>query len=106
MREVARIFDCNWQTVRYILINNNIKIKESVEVIKDKASIKVDQYDLKGIYIQTFNSMSDAARWLILNEFSICKDSSDLVNKISLCCKNKRQTAFKHKWKYHIEGVV
>lgn len=55
----------------------------------NKRSIKINQYDLNGNLINTFNGIKEAGR--ILN---ICP------GHISKCCKGKMKTAYKSIWKY------
>lgn len=50
---------------------------------------KVDQFDLDGNYIKTFNSVSDAARELNLHQ-----------SLISYCCAGKRKTTGGFIWKF------
>lgn len=60
-----------------ILQNGNYKTK------------KVYQYSLNRVFIKKFNSASEAERFF--NKAS---------NKISLCCLNKRKSAYKYLWSY------
>lgn len=74
--------------------NSNIGRKRSKEAIKattEAHSIKVDQYTRDGEYIQTFDSLMDAAR-------SIEKDTNAAI---VACCKGKRKSYFGFIWKYH-----
>lgn len=57
--------------------------------INNKINIAVNQYDLKGNFINTFHSLSEAGR-------SIGKDN----RHIGECCKGKRKTAYRYKWAY------
>lgn len=64
------------------------------EIVKKRAkerSVKVDQYTRYGEYIQTFNSLMDAAR-------SIGKDCN---SAIIACCKGKKKSYCGYMWKYH-----
>ena len=72
----------------------NIGRKMDPDVVKkrvEKSSIKVDQYSRTGEYIQTFNSLMDAAR-------SIGKDCN---SAIIACCKGKKKSYCGYIWKYH-----
>ena len=72
----------------------NVGRKLDPEVVKkrtEQLSIKVDQYSRTGEYIQTFNSLMDAAR-------SIGKDTNAAI---VACCKGKRKSYFGFIWKYH-----
>jgi len=51
---------------------------------------KVDQYDLNGFYISTYNSMSEANKITGVD-----------FRMISDCCRNIQKTAGNYIWKYH-----
>lgn len=73
---------------------NNIGRKRSEKSIRttiERLSIKVDQYDKDGNFIQTFDSMMDAAR-------SVNKDCN---SAIVACCKGKKKSYCGFIWKYH-----
>lgn len=82
------------QSVKKILTNNNIPIFKSTINCKI-----VKQFDLKGNYIAEFYSCGEAARWLIKNNYSAAKHST-VVNKITDCCNNRRQTAYGFMWSF------
>lgn len=50
---------------------------------------RVEQYNIDGNYIQTFEYVRDASKQLGIDESSIIK-----------CCRNKRKTAGNYIWKY------
>lgn len=52
---------------------------------------KVNQYDLKGNFIRTWNSITD-----FLKEEGLNLKNSGITN----CCKGRRKTAYGYKWKY------
>lgn len=41
----------------------NIKYGNRIQKVKDKVSVKIDQYDLDGNYIKTWNCLNDAVRY-------------------------------------------
>jgi group I intron endonuclease len=96
--KVAQIMNCNRISVNNILKNNNIQTVKCGDHMK-KYSIKVDQYDLNGNYIQTFNSYSEAGKWIQRNVLSKDKRHERIAGKIASCCNNERKTAYKFKWK-------
>ena len=59
------------------------------EIAKKINAIKVIQFDLQGNYIKEWDSASEAARQLNIDQSGIIK-----------CCRNKLKTAGKYKWKY------
>lgn len=74
--------------------NANIGKKIDPEVVKKLAaqkSLKVDQYDKDGNFIQTFDSLMDAAR-------SVNKDCNSAIVS---CCKGKKKSYCGFIWKYH-----
>ena len=68
--------------------------KQSKERIRNRSlknSIKVDQYDLKGNFIKTFNSKKEAAQFCNLLNSS----------HISQVCIGKRRTSGGYRWAHH-----
>jgi len=61
--------------------------------------IKVDQYDINGNLIKTFDSASDAAK--SLNK--ITKSGKGQSGHIVSCCTGKRNKAYGYVWRYHSE---
>ena len=84
--------------------NRSYNIKHSYRVLKRKVLIqnfekyremhkrKINQYDLEGNFIKTWNSISDAEKSLNIQS----------IGKICECCKHKngRKSAFGYKWEY------
>lgn len=64
-------------------------IKSWTNERRKKAGKPIKQYDLKGNYINTFDSASEASRNLNINR-----------NHINSCCNNKRKTAGGYIWKF------
>jgi hypothetical protein len=60
---------------------------------------KVQQFDLEMNYLQTFDSISSAGKWLLENKY-ITTYSSGVRSHISEVCNNKRKTAYKFIWRY------
>lgn len=67
--------------------NYNINYGNRTKKMKEKQSIKINQYDLYGNYIKTWDCMNDAIRFY--NNTHICD-----------VCKNKRKNASGFLWKY------
>ena len=67
-QEVSDIVGCCYDTVRFVAKKYNIDY--IAEPPTAKLCIPVEQYDLDGHYIQSFNSFSDAARWLFENKYT------------------------------------
>lgn len=69
--------------------------KNMSEAQRKKPGKKVDQYDLEGNYIQTFNRAVDAGRAM--------GNYNKYVQIIS-CCKGKVRTAWGYIWKYNADN--
>ena len=81
-----------------ILHYNNIPVKTGQEISAEKMSKSVSMYDLQNNFIQAFPSLAAAARWLIENEYSHCKETT-IRYHIAEVCNGKRKTAAGFKWK-------
>ena len=98
-KEVANIIGCCTDTVSKIAKLYNIapQISSSQQKIIDLKKT-IEQYDLNGNYIQTFNSGADAARWIYEN--GMCKTlNSGVRSHINDAANGKRKTAYKFIWK-------
>lgn len=89
-KEVAQKLKISIESVRRALRNRNENIISSSEIITNQFGTKVNQYDLNGIYIKTFPSLSAAAREV----------NTKGISHISDVCKGKRKTAYGYKWKF------
>ena len=56
---------------------------------------KIDQYDINGNFIKTWNSIAD-----------IEKETNIKGTHISRVCRGKRKTTGGYKWEYHKEEVI
>jgi len=90
--KVAEIMNCHYDTVRYILKNNNILTITSGEQTRKKTGKKINQYSLNGDYIATYDSTGQAATILCGNR----KKNSH----IGTCARGERKTAYGFKWEY------
>ena len=74
--------------------------KVIVEKPKRTAPIKirVEQYDLSGNFIQSFESYAEAARWLENNNY-VNGNLNGVRAKIGEVCRGKRKTAYKFIWR-------
>ena len=79
---------------RYYTENYPLKIS-SITGKSGKPKIKVKQYDLKGNYIKTFNSASDAA-----------KATNQTRRNISLACEKKQCKAGNYQWRYETDSNI
>ena len=94
-KETAKQCNCDATTVRKILKANNIPIKSSSDILREKNGIVIDQYDKEtNEYIQTFLSSVQAAR-------AVADGSSGSSTHIMNVCKGRRKTAYGYIWKFH-----
>lgn len=89
--QVSEKIGCDNSLVTKVLKANGIKPRAT--------SKQVQQYDLAGNYIQTFDSVPEAVKWL--HEHGITKNKK-ASNPIHECCQNKRSSVYKYIWRYVI----
>lgn len=85
MGKVVKEMDYFWK-----YHNDPRDIREVIKV-KRKPGKKVDQLDLNGNYIRTFNNMQEAAIYL---------GSAENRSAINRVCLGQKKTAFGYKWRY------
>lgn len=87
--DILKIVGCCGSTLRIILNELQVDIKERIYRGNLKRAKAVEQYSLNGEYIQTFNSIADAAK------------SNNLATvNIARACMKKLSSAGKYIWKY------
>ena len=69
-KETAKFFNCDVETVRKACVENNIEIISSQQIAKDRQKKCVQMYDLNENFIQEFETMKDAAIWVIQNNLT------------------------------------
>lgn len=89
-KEVAQKLKISVESVRRALRDRKENIISSSEIITNQFGARVNQYDLNGVYIKTFPSLSAAAREI----------NTKGISHISDVCKGKRKTAYGYKWKF------
>ena len=97
-KDLALEFGCCTDTIYNIAKHNNIKVcsKGSNNLPQPK---NVSQYSMDGIFIQQFQSVSEAALWTY-NQ-NICKSQLNSIRMhISECARGIRRTAYGFVWKY------
>ena len=99
--EVSRILNIDVSTISKILHRNEIEIKSSTEIVKEKYGKPVGMYNNTGELLKTFSTLTDAARYLIeqnkVPSNSVLKGITAHIGKV---CNGKRKTAYKYIWKY------
>lgn len=66
------------------------------KITMNKVGKKVDQYDLHGNYLRTFNSTAQASRF--------CGDYKTRGASIQYCCKGKIKSCYGYQWRWHSEN--
>ena len=97
---VAKLMNIHRDSVSKILTLRKVPIKSSQEIAREQTGKIVQMFDKKtGSFIQSFATTSDAARWLIDNEYSHCKLTT-IRYHITEVCMGKRKSAAGFVWKY------
>ena len=89
--QVSEKIGCDSSLVARVLKANGIKSRST--------SKQIQQYDLASNYIQTFDSIPLAIKWLY--EHGITKNKK-AGNPIGECCQGLRKSAYKYIWRYVI----
>ena len=89
--QIASKLNCDTSTIRKVLKSKGIKSRGLSHII--------DQFDLAGNYIQTFDSAVEAGQWIVERGLSKSKHPN---HDITRCCKGVRnkKRAFGYIWKY------
>lgn len=94
IKNTANIVGCCTDTISKVLKENNIP----TYIFKHK----VNQYDLDGTLINSFETITKAAQWLIFNQkVSINTNIATIIKAIKDCCKNNRKSIYSYCWKYN-----
>ena len=93
-QKVAEELKINVDTIHKILVNNKIEI-----VVPKLGGKEVYVYNINNKYLQSFETLGDAARWLIETKATEMKDIKKIRGNISRAIDQKqRKTAFGYKW--------
>ncbi len=98
-RETAKYFNCDVETVKKACIENHVKIISSQQIARDKEKKSVLMYDLQDNFIKEFETMKDAAVWVIENNLTTSSKVDGVRSSIRKVCNGKQKTAFNHIWK-------
>lgn len=101
--ETAKYFECDVDTIRKRLRNNDIDIPTGGNIHSLKRNWKtrkIEQYNLNEEYIQSFESCLEAARWIFENGYSKGQLKS-IVSNISKNCRGveNRKQAYQFIWR-------
>ena len=98
MVEVASKVGCCTDTVSKIIHINNVPIHKVIRGFC-KEPLKVKQFSLDNEFIRQWDSISDAARWLVDNGYAKTYNGG-VRQKLRLCAKGKLKTAYKFIWRW------
>ena len=99
-KETAKYFQCDVETVKKTCQENNIEIISSQQIAKDAQKKCVKMYDLENNFIQEFETMKDAAIWVIENKLTTSNKIDGVRSSIRKACNGQYRKAFNHIWKY------
>ena len=88
--QVCKKIGCESTIVRKVLKAHGIKSRGTSKMI--------DQFDLAGNYIQTFDSTSDAKEWLFENGLTTNKNTHKVISDV--CAGRRKNPMYKYIWKY------
>lgn len=95
LRKVACLYHCDADHLSSILKANNIDIRTSQEVCRDRGQT-ISQFTKDGEYIKSFASAKEAAREVAPLSSSL----GGVTSHITDVCKGKRKTAYGYIWRY------
>ena len=98
-KETAKYFQCDVETVKKACQENNIEIISSQQIAKDAQKKCVKMYDLENNFIQEFETMKDAAIWVIENKLTTSNKIDVVRSSIRKACNGQYKKAFNHIWK-------
>lgn len=100
--EIAKQMGCSKDLVYLIARSNQIPVKnKSQENLRNNLKRKIFAYNKDESLVQSFDSVSDAAKWC----FSLGKCASlnsGVRSHIADCANGKRKSAYGYKWKYEV----
>jgi group I intron endonuclease len=99
-RETAKYFNCDIETVKKACNERNIQIISSQQISRNKQKKSVLMYDLQENFIQEFETMKDAAIWVIENKLTQSTKIDGVRSSIRKACNGQYQKAFNHIWKW------
>lgn len=99
MKEVAALLSCCVDTVSKVVHMYELPINKVFRGSCQQPKVVIQLDKETETEISTFNSVADAAHWLVDNGYAK-KYSGGVRQKICNCCAGISKTAYKFKWKY------
>ena len=100
IKETAKMTGACPESISNILKINNIPIKSSQVIQKERTGKITNMYSLEGEFLHSFKSTHEAARYMVENKLTNCKQST-IKQHIHEVCEGRRKTAAKFKWSYN-----
>ena len=97
VKDIMNIIGCDRLVVKNALTLAGINGYSNMVA---KSSKSIIAYHLNGSFIKKFDSLSDAARWLIDENIAKTDEIKNVVTAIGRVAQGKRKTAYKMLWKY------
>ena len=88
--QVSDKVKCDVSTIRRVLKAHGIKPRGKSKM--------VDQFDLAGNYIQTFDSTNDAKEWLFNNGLTVNKSAHKVIGDV--CVGRRKNPLYGYIWEY------
>ena len=99
-KETAKFFNCDIETIRKACIEENIEIISSQQQARDRQKKCIRMYDLNENFVQEFETVKDAAIWVIKNNLTTSNKIDGIRSNIRKTCNGQYKKAFNHIWKY------
>lgn len=92
--KTAEQLNISKDSVRHVLKEKGVSITSYQEIMKERYGKKVDMYDLNKNFLYSFNSLNEAAEYLINNHLTRCKKTT-IRQHISEVCRGLRKNSSK-----------
>lgn len=101
--QIAKKYQCCPETVQKALSKASLDTRRGSRQIDHKNAQIVHQYNLDGDYIQSFSSISAAARWITQNSHIKINDPIAVTKNISGVANNRkyRKSAYNFRWSFN-----
>ena len=101
VEEIAKDIGCCKDLVYDVARQNNIKLKTTHDIMRDKLKKQINQIDLlTGKILNTFESVQEACTYLKEKDATIHSELNAMRSMISQCANGKKSKAFGFGWEY------
>lgn len=101
VKKVAKIMGCSPDTVTLALKDAGIEPRKGWDIVNEDQKKPVTAYDeATGNYIKSFETLTEAAKWIISMERTKDKSISSIRSKITGVANGKRKTAYGYTFKF------